>query len=270
VEEVSDQQLSGWVAVTNQIIPLYAMHRFFVPPEWIDHERVVITGSQAYQIKEVLRLKVGDRITLLDNTGLEYKVSLLDIKTASVTGEVIERSRCQNDPGLEIVLHQAMLKGNKFDLALQKCTEIGVAGFVPILCERCVAGAPSLARISRWHRIILEAAEQCKGGKAPTLYPTLEFQSACERVSGFSLLPWEEEKSTGIKAAINGARGARRVNIFIGPEGGFTKGEAEFARSKGITPVTLGKRILRAETAGLVATVAILYERDELGGANLT
>jgi len=242
------------------------MHRFFIPPDWINDERVVIAGNQAHQIKDVLRLKVGDQITVLDNTGLEYRVSLVDITKGMATGKVLECRCCPNEPGVEIILYQAVLKGNKFDFVLQKCTEIGVAGFVPILCERCVAGSPSGTRIDRWHQIIIEAAEQSSRGKIPLLYPALDFRQACEDAKGFSLLPWEEEGNRGIKMAITDARDANRLNVFIGPEGGFTRGEVDFAGSRGIMPVTLGKRILRAETAGSVAAVAILYERDELGG----
>ncbi|MDD5093300.1 MAG: RsmE family RNA methyltransferase [Dehalococcoidia bacterium] len=245
------------------------MHRFFIPPDWIKGDRVVINGSQARQLRDVLRLKPGDLITVLDNTGMEYRVRLVAVKEA-VIGEVVDQCRSQNDPGVEIILYQAILKGNKFDFVLQKCTEIGVSGFVPILCERCVAGSPSDTRINRWHQILIEAAEQSRRGKVPALYPVMDFRQACEKAGYFSLLPWEGEQNAGIKTAISNVPDARQMNIFIGPEGGFTQSEVDFARSKGINPVTLGRRILRAETAGLVAGVAILYERDELSGAQLT
>lgn len=241
------------------------MHRFFVPSEWIDRDKVVFSSSQARQLREVLRLKAGDRITVLDNSGLEYQVNIVDIKHNLAEGEVVECYPYTNEPEVEITLYQALLKGKKFDLVLQKCTEIGVIGFVPVICERCIASIPSKSRVTRWQRIIIEAAEQSGRGRVPILHPPADFKQACEAVRGFSLLPWETGESRGIKAAIRNIGHVKHVNIFIGPEGGFEPDEVEFARSRGILPVTLGKRILRSETAGMVTASAILYEYGELG-----
>jgi 16S rRNA (uracil1498-N3)-methyltransferase len=245
------------------------MHRFFVPPEWIDHERVVITGSQARQLKDVLRLKIDDEITVLDNTGGEYQIKLVDIKSKAVIGEIVQRCRCLGEPLVEIILYQAVLKGKRFDFVVQKCTEIGVVKIVPVFCKRCFAGKPNAARMDRWRQIMLEAAEQSGRGKIPDLCSAIDFKKACDNASGFSLLPWEEERSTGIRTALSNFGGAGRFNIFIGPEGGLALEEADYAQSKGIIPVSLGRLILRAETAGLVTAAAILYESGELGGSGV-
>ena len=245
------------------------MHRFFVPADWIHGDRVIITGRQAHQLREVLRLDVGARIIVLDGRGLEYLVELLDITMERIIAEVVKCYRCPNEPRIQITLYQALLKGRKFELILQKCTEIGVVGFVPIVCERCIVGSPSRSRISRWERIITEAAEQSGRGIIPTLNSVARFEEACEEADGFSLLPWEGEENMGIRAALqagSSAGGATRLNVFVGAEGGFSTREVDLARSKGLVPVTLGKRILRAETAGMVAIAAILYEYGELGG----
>ena len=241
------------------------MHRFFISPECFDRDNVIITGEQVHQLKDVLRLKPGDQIVVLDNSGAEYEIRLVDINTNRVTGEVVAQGLASGEPRVEITLYQALLKGNRFDVALQKCTEIGVARFVPVLCERCVARNPGESRLDRWQKIIVEAAEQSRRGKIPFLEPLIEFRQVCERVSGIFLLPWEEESNLGIRSAMCEIGKIDHLNIFIGPEGGFTSNEAEFARLQGITPVTLGKRLLRAETAGLVTVAAILYEYDELG-----
>ena len=244
------------------------MHRFFIPPERIDQDRIIITERQAHQLKDVLRLKVGDRIIVLDDSGLEYQVRIVDIKSTATIVEVVERYPCPNEPKIKITLYQALLKGNKFDFTLQKCTEVGIVGFVPIVCQRCVIGNPSRSRINRWQRIIREAAEQSRRGRLPRLHPTVEFIEACEGAKGISLLPWEGEKLMGLKAALReweSDSDATSLNVFVGPEGGFTAQEIEFARRKGIVPISLGKRILRAETAGLVASTAILYEYGDLG-----
>lgn len=241
------------------------MHRFFILPEWIDQDRVVIRGKQVHQLRDVLRLTEGDRILVLDNSGWEYEVELRKVTRGQVEGTVLGKSSV-TEPCTRIILYQALLKGEKFGFILQKGTELGVAGFVPILCERCVAGHPedvSDRKLDRWRRIIAEAAEQSRRGKLPSLESVLPFEQACQLAMGFSLLAYEGEKALGLRAALQG-QNLPSVNIFIGPEGGFSPSEVEFARSCGILPITLGSRVLRAETAGLVAATAVFYEYGDL------
>lgn len=244
------------------------MHRFFIPPEWIDQDRVVIKGKQVHQLRDVLRLTKGDRIIVLDNSGWEYEVELKSVERGNVEGVVLGRGLSAVEPGTRITLYQALLKGEKFEFILQKGTELGMVGFVPMICERCLAGHfkdVTERRFNRWQRIIAEAAEQSRRGRLPSLMPVLLFQQACQSARGFSLLAWEGEKALGLRAALEG-QGARdaTVNIFIGPEGGFSPSEVEFAQGYGILPITLGRRVLRAETAGLVAATAVLYECGDL------
>jgi len=243
------------------------MHRFFVPPETIEQNRVVITGIQARQVREVLRLSTEDHIVVLDNTGLEYRVKLVDINNDNVEGEVLESYTCPNEPAIRLTLYQALLKGNKFEFVLQKCTEIGVIGFVPIICDRCISSKPSDLRLERWERIIVEASEQSRRGRLPCLQPAVSFNRACNMADGLSLLPWEGESNIGIRKALRDwpSSNVMELRVFIGPEGGFSAQEVEYARDRGIVPITLGDRILRAETAGLVTAAALLYEYGELG-----
>jgi 16S rRNA (uracil1498-N3)-methyltransferase len=243
------------------------MHRFFVPPQWIDADRVFIKDKQAHQLRDVLRVKPGDRIILLDDTGWEYEVELNRVDRGQVEGMVWGKSLATTEPGTKVILYQALLKGDKFEFILQKGTELGVVGFVPMLCERCVQlEGVSERKLGRWRRIIAEAAEQSRRGKLPFLKPVLTFEQACQSVEGSSLLAWEGEKSLGLRPALNELRatGLSSVNLFIGPEGGFSPSEVEFAQGCGITPITLGPRMLRAETASLVAATAILYEYGDL------
>lgn len=238
------------------------MHRFFIPPERIENGNTFISGGQAHQIKEVLRLKSGDQVVALDNTGIEYKVELVEISKNRVKGKVIGQSLCPNEPVIQITLYQTLLKSDKFEWVLQKCTEVGVSRFVPITCERCVVDTPSESRFERWRKILYEAAEQSRRGKISDLDPVIDFKCACEQVDGLSIVPWEQETVDGITAAMSNEK---RVNIFIGPEGGFTVDEIEIARNAGIIPITLGKRILRAETAGIVTATIIMHKSGELG-----
>lgn len=249
------------------------MHRFFIPREWIDQEKVAIAGKQVHQLRDVLRLVAGDRIIVLDNTGWEYEVELEKVNRSHVSGTVKE-IRSAAEPRTTVTLYQALLKGNKFELVIQKCTELGVARFVPMVCQRCVArNRVSEKNLERWRRIIVEAAEQSGRGKLPPIEPKLSFEEACKSASGFSLLAWEGEKSLGFRDALRGKIHRQRiisdknqlsVNLFIGPEGGFSPAEVEFARDCGIVPITLGNLVLRAETATVVAASAIFYECGDL------
>ncbi len=262
------------------------MHRFFIPPEWLREDEVTIRGRQAHQIGHVLRLKRGDRIIVLDNAGYEYETALLEVTRDRVRGRIEGRRRCTGEPALEVTLYQALLKGDGIETVLQKCTEIGVSAFVLFEGGRCVARPPRALRLERWRAILTEAAEQSGRGRVPGLEGVITFTEACERVSGLAIMPWEGETKRGIREVLQSAgfpfsiaasgevKGSpgkvaqptlpRKLSIFIGPEGGFTGEEVEFARGKGITPVSLGKRILRAETAGLVTAALALYQWGEM------
>lgn len=246
-----------------------SLHRFFIPPEWIDQDKVVIKGEQVHQLRKVLRMVEGDRILVLDNSGWEYEVELKSVERGQVEGVVQGKSLSVAEPHTRIVLYQALLKGEKFEFILQKGTELGVVGFVPMLCQRCVVGhvrEVTDRKLDRWQRIIAEAAEQSRRGKLPFLRPLLPFEQACQSAQGLSLLAWEGERSVGLRAVLRaqGAKGLSLVNLFIGPEGGFSPAEVEFAQGCGVLPITLGSRVLRAETAGLVAATAIFYECGDL------
>ncbi|MDY6907152.1 MAG: RsmE family RNA methyltransferase [Chloroflexota bacterium] len=252
------------------------MHRFFIPAQGIQGERVTIEGSQVHQIRDVLRLDVGDHIVCLDDSGWEYEVELSAVAGMRAEGVVCRKGLVDAEPATRIVLYQALLKGSSFELALQKCTELGVAGFVPLLCERCVAGHlrdVTGGKMERWQRIVTEAAEQSRRGRLPTLEPVVFFQQACQQVQGLSIMPWEEEREARLRDALKevrprAKRSAQRkpaaINVFVGPEGGFSPPEVELARTSGIAVVSLGPRVLRAETAAMAVVAAVLYELGDL------
>ncbi|MBI2303991.1 MAG: 16S rRNA (uracil(1498)-N(3))-methyltransferase [Chloroflexi bacterium] len=237
--------------------------RFFVPPEAFAGDQVVILGQPVHRIRRVLRLRPGDSITLLDNKGGQYQVKLTALEQNGVRGLIMDKTPAPPAPATHITLYQALLRGDHFEYVLQKGTEIGVTAFVPLLCHRCEATAH---RRHRWQQIIQEAAEQCRRGGIPTLYPPLPFDEACYHVGGLSLLPWEEETVVGLRDVITPLPTA--VNILVGPEGGFTAQEVELARGQGIQVVTLGGHLLRSETAGVIAAAIVLYEKGELGAAS--
>ena len=245
------------------------MHRFFVPPEWIRGDRVVLQGATAHQVSHVLRMSTGDEIAVLDGSGREYTVGLGTFARDRVEGRVAAVHEGDGAPVMSIVLYQGTLKGDRFQWVLQKGTELGVSSFVPVVCRRSVArhtaGGPG-GRHLRWMATITEAAEQCGARRLPELLGPTPFRAACDRVdpSHTSIIPWEEEAATDLRGALE-CSSSRYVNLFIGPEGGFEPEEVEYARSRGIVPVSLGRRILRSETAAITAVAAVLYHRDALG-----
>jgi 16S rRNA (uracil1498-N3)-methyltransferase len=243
------------------------MHRFFVQRESFTGDNVSITGQLVYQITRVLRLKPGDHIIVLDNNGWEFETEIESIKRDIVQGKIINRELGKGEPGISLTLCQALLKTDKFELVLQKSVELGVTNMVPFVSERCVVRKPSESRIERWQAIIREAAEQSRRSRLPVLYPVITFKEACEQMNKPALILWEHEKSQSLAATLKSPHfiKTKTISIFIGPEGGYTIDEIELAKKYGIVPAGLGNRVLRAETAGLVAISAIMYEKGEMG-----
>jgi 16S rRNA (uracil1498-N3)-methyltransferase len=249
------------------------MHRFFVPPEWINGRQVTLSEDTAHQIRHVLRMGAGDRVIVLDDSGWEREVELSHVGQNVAMGYVVAERLAAGEPRTRISLYQGVLKAQKLEWVLQKGTELGLVEFVPLVCERSVVGDLEDVdrKLGRWQRIIREAAEQSRRGRQPVLRPAMLFTQACQRAmrsGGLSLVPWEEEKAAGLKLALSAESGGGKrpfsLSLFIGPEGGLTLDEIKVARSYQVQPVSLGPRILRAETAGLVAAAAILYELGDL------
>lgn len=248
------------------------MSRFFIPLETPTADRLAITDPPLiHRMRDVLRLRPGDKVIVFDNSGWEYEVFLEQVEADRVLGQIQQRRLCRNEPRTQVTLYQAVLKGERFEWALQKGTEVGVSAFVPLLSERCIvqdAHQLSRRKLQRWEKIIQAAAEQSQRGRVPALQPLVLFAAACEQVhrnSGLALIPWEEA-STPLRTVLEetGPENPFNVSIFIGPEGGFSEAEVQLARNYGLRPVRLGPRILRAETAGVVATALVLYHYGDL------
>lgn len=244
-------------------------HRFFVPPTWIEGATAKLEGDVARQVSRVLRMSPGDDVALLDNSGREFQVRLTRFTGRIVEGTVLSVDQGPGEPRINVTLYQGMLKGEKFQWVLQKGTELGAATFVPLICQRSILQEQDSwqsSRYPRWRKIIAEAAEQSGRRIMPQLREPISFRDACEGTVGssaVSMIPWEQEGSIGLRSALLRLR-AKDVNIFIGPEGGFEEWEVSHARSLGVTPVSLGRRILRSETASIVAVAAVMYEAGEL------
>ncbi|MGD0115212.1 MAG: 16S rRNA (uracil(1498)-N(3))-methyltransferase [Dehalococcoidia bacterium] len=247
------------------------MDRFFVPPGTLQSEHVELGGELSHRLRHVLRLRAGDRVILFGGSGFEYEVALDDTDGPSIGATVLGRSEGAPEPKVRVVLYQSVVKGERFDWLLEKGTEIGVARFVPLLASRAVVrpGEERSEKRERWLRIVTEAAEQCGRSRLPELAPVMPLDEALSTAEGLRLFLWEREEDASLRQALRRAASEGKapavVSIFIGPEGGFTQEEADAAVAAGARSVSLGRRILRSETAGIVAVAAVLYELGELG-----
>jgi len=244
------------------------MHRFFISGENLCGGQVVLTGKQAHQIRNVLRMAPGDQIVVLDNAGYEYVVAITNVARQQVLGQVIDKRPVQAEPRTQIMLYQALLARDKFEWVLQKCTEVGVTRFVPMVTERSIVRRPQAitsARLARWKSIVIEAAEQSGRGLIPQLECPVKFADALAGLSVFDQCLIASPQTTGstLRELLQVARpAAASIALLIGPEGGFSDEEIAAACEKGAVAMSLGKRILRTETAAVVASALILYELE--------
>lgn len=245
------------------------MHRFFIPLESFNGETVHFPKNESRQLASVLRARTSDVVIALDNSGMEFIVELQHVAPTNVSGKIICTRKSLGDPRVKVTLFQSIIRQDKFEYVLQKGTEVGISTFVPISTERVMIKSSGLEKkYARWNRILKEAAEQCNRGSIPSLYFPESFPSALDTFTGLGLIPWEEEKQLGIQTFIRDVLHSEveEISIFIGPEGGFTKQEISCALRNNITAITLGQRIFRTETAGLVTAAILLSNLGELGG----
>src|SRR6266571_5103422 len=235
---------------------------------------VALPDKLAHQVRDVLHLGVGEHLVLLDNSGAEFLAAIAKSGRTGVEVEVLERRKGKSESPVRIVLCQGLLKSARFEWILEKGTELGVSVFAPILCRRSMAGLEEagVAKIQRWQRIIQEAAEQCGRARVPELLPIRPLMHALNDIprGALAFMPWEEEHGRSLREGLEvGASSmAGRENpldpvtvvLFIGPEGGLMAEEVLLARRHGVQAVTLGPRILRAETAALAAVANVMYE----------
>ena len=240
------------------------MRRFFVDPENITGAQAVLTGSEARHIASVLRLAAGDAVTLFDGSGSYYETLITGVSPGRVETKIIAIKPYMAMEGETLhALHLAvgLLKGKKMDLVIQKATELGVTSVRPFRSQFCAAADPSPNRFERWQRIAQESCKQCNRPIPPKLHGASSLEellaAAAEERNGLQLIFWEEEGQIPLQQALAAVPAAGSAIVLVGPEGGFSRAEVTLAAEVGFQPVTLGRRILRAETAALAA-VAIL------------
>ena len=222
----------------------------------------------AHQARDVLHLAIGEQLLLLDNTGDEVLAIVTQSNRAGVDVQLLERRAGKEEPPVRIILCQGLLKSARFEWVLERGTELGVAVFAPILCRRCMASLEDAgpAKIQRWQRIIQEAAEQSGRSHLPRLLPIRPLMHALNDIppGAIAIMPWEEEQQRSLREALTAVKDTARspitVVLFIGPEGGLMAEEVTLAQRHGVQVVTLGPRILRAETAALATVANVMYE----------
>lgn len=245
-----------------------SLHRFFVDPGQMEGSRVWLSPQQSHQAARVLRLRPGERVCILDGSGLEYLATLERVQTDGCLASITAQRLCPAEPRTHVCLGLGVLKGERMDWAIQKATEAGVGEVVPLDCARSVVRLEpdrASARVRRWQAIAQEAAEQCRRGRVPPIGAPAPLSAVLSRAVSYdlALLAFEGEAAPLADVVQAGrppeAGAVQRVLLLIGPEGGFALEEVAAARVAGAIPVSLGPRILRAETAAAIATALVLH-----------
>jgi len=228
------------------------MHRFFS-----NSTNIAVQKDDVNHIVNVLRLKIGDEINICDNSSIDHLCRISALSKSVVEVEVIISAPNACEPRVQITLFQGLPKSDKMDLIVQKCVELGAVRIVPVECSRSIAKISGNAdkKIARWQSIAESAAKQSGRGIIPEIGDVTSFGATIEQMKGYdlALMPYELENECSISAAIKNHPEINNLAIFIGPEGGISNEETELAKAQGIVPVSLGRRILRCETAGFCA-----------------
>lgn len=238
------------------------MPRFFV--DKIKSENIEIFGEDARHITKSLRMKKGEKLTICDKNQMEFNCEIKVIDGEKVSLKVLSKNLCETEPPLSITLFQALPKGDKMDLIIQKSVEIGAFEIVPILTSRCISRPDDKSiqkKLIRWNKISKEAAEQSGRGLIPKVQALKSFQEVSLSLNEFdqSFVFYEKGGDSLYKSLSNKSK---KIAIIIGPEGGFEESEINELKEKGAIVSTLGKRILRAETAPLVALANLIFLKE--------
>lgn len=241
------------------------MPKFFVDKSKIYDNHIEITDTDAGHIAAVLRGRIGDEIIVCDGMGTDYICTLSEVSKKMVKAQIKESLKNENEPSVKITLYQGLPKSDKMELVIQKCVETGVDRIVPVKTDFTVVNLKGKEekKVLRWNKISESAAKQCQRGKIPEVSEIMTFDEAIKdalKLDG-AIIPYEKETKRSIREAAKGYTG-KSIGVFIGPEGGFSEQEIKKALEADILSVTLGKRILRTETAGLVTSVILLYELE--------
>lgn len=256
------------------------MYHFFVKPAQVSADTVEIRGGDVNHIKNVLRMKAGEEIAVSDGFGHGYRCRVESFLNDRVTAAIVERREVSSELPSRIVLFQCLPKSDKMELIVQKAVELGASAVVPVASKRCVVkldNKKAESKVRRWQSIAEGAAKQSGRAMVPEVKPVAGFAEALAQAEKLDriLFPYEcaDELLSGsgsgasamdqTRRTVAGIERGQSVGVFIGPEGGFEKEEVTAALAAGARAVTLGKRILRTETAGLCLLSVLMFQLEE-------
>ena len=246
------------------------MHCFYTEKENITGSQVRIVGADVNHIRNVLRMEAGEEIVVCDGEGTFHTCAIRQVSKEEIETEILESKEAETELPVKITLFQGLPKKDKMELIIQKAVELGVGEIVPVSTRFCVAkiedAKKEKKKLERWQEIARAAAKQSGRGVIPQVKPVMTLKEALQAASQMdeSVIPYE--KAEGMKAAsgeIKKMAKCQSVGIFIGPEGGFAVEEIERAKEAGSVPISLGKRILRTETAGLCILSVLMFEIEK-------
>ncbi|HUK56014.1 MAG TPA: 16S rRNA (uracil(1498)-N(3))-methyltransferase [Nitrospiria bacterium] len=247
---------------------------FFIQSRSLHENQISLTGDLAHHLRDVLRCRPGEVVNLVDEKQTRYRAALSQVTKKQIIAKILQKEAASARPTVSVTLAQAVLKGDKMDWVVQKATELGVNAILPVVSERTIARPRAERKFrqrDRWQKIAKEASQQCGRLDIPPVRPMVSLDELFKNPPDVSLnlLPWEQEQNQSLKAALTAffpcgpsGRAGDSILVLIGPEGGFTSPEIEEARKTGWVSVSLGPRILRAETAGLAVLAILQYELE--------
>lgn len=244
------------------------MHHFFVTPEQVLGETIYIEGTDVNHMKNVLRMKIGERAEVSDGNNRKYLCSIAGYEEDRAVLSVLENREADTELASRLYLFQGLPKSDKMDLIVQKAVELGAFEVIPVVTRRSVVKLDekkAAKKVERWNSIAESAAKQAGRSMIPKVAPVMSYDGALEyaKTLDVKLIPYElAEGMQETKGVIRGIKSGQSVGMFIGPEGGFEAEEVSAAVEAGAVPVTLGRRILRTETAGLAMLAVLMFELE--------
>lgn len=241
---------------------------FYIKKEQISGGTINIIGEDVKHIKNVLRYKVGDELEVCDDIQIRYQTKISEFKEESIILEIIDIIEKDTEIPFKIDIYQGLPKSDKMDLIVQKTTELGVNGIIPVLTDRVIVKVEKgneSKKSDRWNKIALEASKQSGRQRVPVVEKIVNLENVVENLSEYDIVivPFECEKDCSIKSVLKNITKHDKIAIVVGPEGGFSDRDiATLKKLKNMCEVSLGKRILRTETAGVVTLAMIIYEYE--------
>ena len=243
------------------------MYHFFVPEGPDEAGQIHITGSDVHHIRSVLRMKPGEQVVISDGRDKDYYCKITELNPGEIRVQVLKETEAAELPA-RLILYQGLPKGEKMELIIQKAVELGACRIVPVAMKRSVVKLDekkARAKTTRWNTIAESAAKQSGRSICPEVMLPLPFAEAIQESGNADriLVPYENARGmAATKEQVEAVRSGMDIAVFIGPEGGFEETEVEEARAAGFYPVSLGKRILRTETAGLTMLSILMYQME--------